>query len=100
MARCQPVVSSVSWSLRDLLKEGVEYMWPSEAGKAFNNIKCSITTASVLSSFDPNKETTIQSGASLSGLGCSLIQVDKPVFYASRTLTKPEPGTLTYIENY
>ena len=87
MARFQPLLSSVSRPLRDLLKEGVEYLWSPEAVKAFNNIKCLITTAPVLSYFDPKKDTIIQSDASLNGLGCALIQDEKPVCYASRSLT-------------
>ena len=90
MSRFQPLLSSVSRPLRDLLKEGVEYLWSSEADKAFNNIKCSITTAPVLSYFDPKKDTIIQSDASLNGLGCALIQDEKPVCYASRSLTNAE----------
>ena len=90
MARFQPLLSSVSRPLRDLLKEGVEYLWSPEADKAFNNIKCSITTAPVPSYFDPMKDTIIQSDASLNGLGCALIQDEKPVCYASRSLTNAE----------
>ena len=59
MARFQPSLSSVSRPLRDLLKECVEYQWSPEADKAFNNIKCSITTAPVLIYFDPKKDTII-----------------------------------------
>ena len=90
MARFQPLLSSVSRPLRDLLKEGVEYLWSPEADKAFNNIKCSRTTAHVLSYFDPKKDTVIQSDASLNGLGCALTKDEKPVCYASRSLTNAE----------
>ena len=65
-------------------------MWSPEADKALNNIKCSIATAPVLSYFDPKKDTIIQSDASLNGLGCALIQDEKPVCYASRSLTNAE----------
>ena len=90
MARFQPMLSSVSRPLRDRLKEGVEYLWSPEADKAFNNIKCSITTAPTLSYFDPKKDTTIQSDASLNGLSCAVIQDEKPVCYASRSLMNAE----------
>ena len=90
MARFQPLLSSVSRPWRDLLKEGVEYMWSPEAGKAFTIIKCSITTAPILSYFDLKKDTIIQSDEILNRLSCSLIQDEKPVCYASRYLTNAE----------
>ena len=90
MARFQPSLSSVSRPLRDLLKEKVDYVWSPEADKAFNDIKRAITCAPVLSYFDPKKDTVIQSDASTNGLGCALIQDDKPVCYASRALTEAE----------
>ena len=40
--------------------------------------------------FDPKKETIIQSDASMDGHGCTLIQDEKPVCYASRALTETE----------
>ena len=90
MARFQPSLSSVSRQLRDLLKEKVDYVWSPEADKAFNDIKRAITCAPVLSYFDPKKDTVIQSDASMNGLGCALIQDEKPVCYASRALTEAE----------
>ena len=90
MARFQLSLSSVSRPLRDLLKEKVDYVWSPEADKAFNDIKRAITCAPVLSYFDLKKDTVIQSDASMNGLGCALIQDDKPVCYASRALTEAE----------
>ena len=43
-----------------------------------------------ISYFDPKKDTVIQSDASINGLGCALIQDEKPVCYASRALTEAE----------
>ena len=90
MARFQPSLSIVSRPLRDLMKEHVDYVWSTEADKAFNDIKWSITKAPILQFFDPKKETIIQSDASMNGLGCTLIQDEKPVCYASRALTETE----------
>ena len=44
----------------------------------------------MLAYFDRSKASTIQSDASKKGLGVVLIQDDKPVIYASRTLTETE----------
>ena len=37
MARFQPSLSIVSRPLRDLMKEHVDYVWSTEADKAFND---------------------------------------------------------------
>ena len=65
-------------------------MWSTEADKAFNDIKWSITPAPILQFFDPQKETIIPLDASMNGLGCTLIQDEKPVCYDSRGLTETE----------
>ena len=90
MARFQPSLSIVSRPLLDLMKEHVDYVWSTEADKAFNDIKWSITQAHILQFFDPKKETIIQSDVSINGLGCILIQDEKPVCYASHALTETE----------
>ena len=69
MDRFQPSLSIVSRLLRDLMKEGVDYVWSTETDKAFNDIKWSITQAPIFQLFDPKKETIIQSDASMNGLG-------------------------------
>ena len=90
MARFQPSLSIVSRPLRDLMKEHVDYVWSTEADKAFNDIKRLITQTPILQFFDPKKETIIQSDASMNELRCILIQDEKPVCYASRALTETE----------
>ena len=90
MARFQPSLSIVSRPLRDLMKEHVDYVWSTEADNAFNDIKWSITQAPILQFLYPKKETIIQSDASMNGFGCTLIQDEKPVCYASCALTKTE----------
>ena len=89
-ARFQPSLSIVSRPLHDLMKEHVDNGWSTEADKAFNDIKWSITQTPILQSFDPKKETIIQSDASMNALGCTLIHDEKPVCYASRALTETE----------
>ena len=91
MARFQPSLSIVSRPLHDLMKENVDYVWSTEADKAFKyDIKWLIIHVPILQFFDPKKETIIQSDESVNGLGCTLIQDEKPVCYASRALTGTE----------
>ena len=65
-------------------------MWSTEADKAFNDIKWSITQSPILQFFDPKKETIIQSDASMNGFRCTLIRDDEPVCYVSRALIETE----------
>ena len=49
-----------------------------------------LSTAPILSYFDPSKATTIQVDASNHGLGACLLQQGKLIAYASRSLTPTE----------
>jgi hypothetical protein len=49
-----------------------------------------VSTAPVLSYYDPKIELEIQCDASKKGLGAELLQNGKPIAYASRTLTDTE----------
>ena len=62
-----------------------------------SKIKQILSTAPVLSYFDPSKASTIQADASKHGLGACLLQEGKPVAYASRSLT-PTEAAYTQIE--
>ena len=42
--------------------------------------------------YDPNKETVLQTDASIQGLGVCLMQQGKPVYFASKALTKTQKG--------
>lgn len=76
--------------LRELLKKNVEFQWLPEHTKVLNKIKTLLSKEPILGNFDKNKEITIQSDASQNGLGCTLMQENKPICYASRSLTETE----------
>ena len=65
-------------------------MWQSQQVDAFKAIKASIVTAPILKYYDVDGPVTIQSDASQSGLGATLLQNGQPVAFASRSLTAPE----------
>ena len=75
-------------------------MWSTEADKAFNDIKWSITQAPILQLFGPKKETIIQSDASISGFGCTLIQDEKQHVMLIVLSQKPSPDTQTLSVNF
>ena len=49
-----------------------------------------LTKEQELAHFDPEKETVIQTDASIKGLGACLLQEGKPVYYASRSIGEAE----------
>ena len=48
--------------------------------------------APILAYYNPNKPTTLQTDTSCKGLGACLLQNEKPVYFASKALTKMQKG--------
>ncbi|XP_052126610.1 uncharacterized protein K02A2.6-like [Frankliniella occidentalis] len=76
--------------LRQLLRKCVEWMWLPDHSEAVKRIKEKVCNATALCNFDPEKPIVIQCDASQFGLGSCLMQDNKPVAYASRSLTTTE----------
>ena len=55
--------------------------------KIFNNVKDRICAQTTLSYYDLKKKTTIQVDASGRGLSATLLQDNKPIAFASKTLS-------------
>ncbi|CAC5379137.1 unnamed protein product [Mytilus coruscus] len=81
---------AVTEPIRKLLKEEHEFIWTHEQQQAFEKLKHIITKNPVLSFYDVSKPVTVSCDASQCGLGTILIQDNKPVAYASRSLTDAE----------
>ena len=82
-----PNVSTITAPLRSLLKSDILFTWGPEQTNALTKIKEILSTAPVLSYFDPTVTSTIQADASQHGLGACLLQKGKPIAYASRSLS-------------
>ena len=67
--------------LRELSKERVPFNWGPEHCEAFNVIEKEIVKTLLLAYYDPNKETVLQTDASIKGLGACLMQQGKPVYF-------------------
>lgn len=87
-----PSLSDVCAPLRRILKQDADFTWDEDAEAAFQKLKHLAISTPVLGYFDTSEELVIQCDASKSGIGCVLLQRDKPVVYGSRTLTKTESG--------
>ena len=89
-----PKIATLLTPLRPLLSTKHEYTWNDDFETAFTNVKKSLTSAPVLSYFDPRKETRLCTDASRQGLGFILQQKTGStwslVHAGSRFLSDPE----------
>ena len=85
-----PNVSTITAPLRSLLKSDVLFTWGPEQAKSLTKLKEVLSTAPVLSYFEPTLTSTIQADASQHGLVACLLQKGKPIAYASRSLNPAE----------
>ena len=85
-----PNLSQKTHLMRGLLKKDVHFVWTSDMQQNFNSIKQAIASATTLVHYDPNRPATIETDASLKGLGAVLIQDGKPVRFLSKSLTQAE----------
>jgi hypothetical protein len=92
LQRFAPNLAEMTSPLRQLLKKDSIFRWDPEHKTALNKIKGVITQnpGQILSYFDPKVDVVLQVDASQNGLGCVLLQNDKPVCFASKALTETE----------
>lgn len=92
---------TIAAPLHQLLQKHSQFLWTEDCALAFNSLRQALTTAPVLSPFDPSAFTSIHTDASGYGLGAVLLQrhhkspSDQVIAYASRTLTTPEKNYST-----
>ena len=89
-----PNLASRVAPLYKLLEKNVQWKWTSLQNKAFTEAKESLTSASVLAHYNPQKELVLECDASPLGLGAVLSHPEetglRPIAYASRTLSSAE----------
>ena len=85
-------LSELAEPIRELCKDKVPFNWGPEHQAVFKQSKCEIIRAPILAYYNPNKETVLQTDASVKGLGACLLQDQKPVYFASKALTKTQGG--------
>ena len=78
-----------------LLRNNVKWQWISSEAKAFEKFKDFLTSNSLLAHFNPSQKLSLMCYASPYGVGAVLSQIDgqgveRPVAFASRTLSQPE----------
>ena len=55
-------------------------------------MKTEIASIPILAYYNPEKQTVLQTDASVKGLGICLLQEEKPVYFASKALTDTQQG--------
>lgn len=92
LSRFAPRLAEINAPLRQMLKQGNEFTWDETHNVAFQQIKDLITRepGPVLAYYNPNEELRLQVDASKNGLGAVLLQQEKPIAYASKSLTETE----------
>ena len=83
-------LSTLTSPLREFVKDGNIFGWSSAHQDAFDKIKNAISAEITLDYYDPTKEIVLQADASTTGLGATLLQDQKPIAFASKTLTSKE----------
>ncbi|GFO15065.1 Pol polyprotein [Plakobranchus ocellatus] len=90
MAKFIPNLSTISETIRKLLKKDNQFVWEHEQAKAFEEIKNALTSEKTLGYFNPNEKITLECDSSQFGLGAVVTQRGKPITYASRSLSEDE----------
>ena len=87
--------ASIAKPLHRLTEKTASFKWTTECQTAFETLKHTLTSAPILAHPDYSKEFILDTDASAVGIGAVLSQVqsdgnERPIAYASRTLSKPE----------
>lgn len=83
-------LSMTAKPLYNLIRKNEDDVWTDATEEAFQTLKKQIMTLPMLAYPDPNLPYDLHCDASNHGLGAVLVQIGRPVAYASRTLTPPE----------
>ena len=76
--------------LRELLKKDSIFIWEEHHQTCFQKLKDTVSEDATLVYFNTGITPVLETDASIKGLGVTLLQSDKPVAFASKTLTDAE----------
>ena len=92
LSKFSPRIAEIAEPLWDLMKKHAPYAQGPEHNHAFDNIKKEIVQAPILRYYNLQKETVLQTEASIKGLGACLLQDRHPIYFASKSLQDAECG--------
>lgn len=90
-----PNMASILAPLYELLKKDVKFIWEKNHQDSFEAIKEMLTSDRILAHFNDNVTIKLVTDGSLNGIAATLLHVfrngtERPIGYASRTLSKAE----------
>ena len=91
-----PEFSRIAKPMTELLKKGVKFYWSAQCEEAFQKLKTLLTSAPILAQPDTTKPFDVYCDASGTGLGCVLMQENRVIAYASRSLKRHEENYPTH----
>ena len=95
LSKFSPRLTELAELIRELMKEKVPCNWGPEHQESFTMFKNKIVRAPILTYYNPQKETILQTDASTKGLGVYLLQNEKPINFTSKALTETQRGYVT-----
>ena len=87
-----PNLAKKTHLMRTLLKKDVHFTWTKDMQREFDTTKQAIVESTQLVHYHSSKPVTIETDASIKGLGAVLLQDGKPVRFLSKSLTAAEAG--------
>ena len=91
-----PEFSRIAKPMTELLKKGVKFYCSTQCEEAFQKLKTLLTSAPILAQPDTTKPFDVYCDASGTGLGCVLMQENRVIAYASRSLKRHEENYPTH----
>ena len=85
-------LSEIAEAISKLAKDKVTFNWGPEHQSAFTQMKQEIVSAPILPYYNTKKQTVLQTDASIKGLGTCLLQEEKTVYFARKTVTDAQWG--------
>ena len=97
LSKFSPRMSELAEPIGELSKDKVPFNWRPEHQQTFTQMKKEISSVPVLAYYIPKKQTTLQTDASVKGLGAFVLQDDRPVYFASKALNNAQKGIIYYM---
>jgi len=91
-----PEFSRIAKPMTEHLKKGTKFYWSDQCEAAFRKLRILLTSAPILAQPDTTNPFDVYCDASGTGIGCVLMQENRVIAYASRSLKRHEENYPTH----